>query len=354
MTDQAKEPENRVTLWVDGTLHEGWTAAEVALDLDQLCGGFTLELTREWLKDGRVERLDIPAGAACRLDIDGSTVVTGYVDKAGTRHDGNSHTVSASGRDKAGDLVDCSADIREFHGQKLEAIVAALARPFGVTVKAVTDTGEPFARFAPNAGDSVSECIERLCRQRGVLAWSDGLGAVLIGRVVAGPPVATLARGTHILAAGFDDDHSQRFSEITTKGSREGDDDTDGEATAHGEGRARDAGIKRHRPLLLVPETQGTPQGLGDRAAWEVNHRRAKGRRAILTVRGWAHGGGLWRPGQTVTLADDWLPASGDWLIGSVRLRKGAQGTLAELTCYPPGAFDVLAEPEKGKGDDDD
>lgn len=108
------------------------------------------------------------------------------------------HEVTVTGRDKTGDLLDCSAKVGEHLGQRLEAIVAALAKPYGIGVSVITDTGAVFERFAPNVGDSVGECIERLCRQRGVLAWANGLGNVVIGRGTVGRPVATLRRGDNV------------------------------------------------------------------------------------------------------------------------------------------------------------
>ena len=353
----ADDPENKVVLTVGGQRHDGWKAVSVSLGLDgQLSGGFTLTVSEGWLDAGQLRRLPIAAGSACTLGIDGETVITGWVDTVTPTFSDSEHTVNVTGRDRAGDLLDCSAAVKEWRGAKLETIAGDLSRPFDVAVRAETDTGPPFGRFAVNPGDTVADTIERLCRQRGVLAWSDGLGGLIIGRGAAGQPVAALARGVNLLSAQGGDDASQRYSEVIVRGSREGGDDVDGEDTAQAEGRATDPGIRRHRPLILIAETQGAAVSLAERAAWEVRTRRGKGRRITARVRGWHHAGGLWRPGQTVSLADDWLGVDGLFVVGEVVLDKSEQGTVAGLVLYPPEAFDRLAEPEKdtGGGEDDE
>lgn len=275
-------------------------------------------------------------------------MITGYVDKVSPSFGPTRHEVTVTGRDKTGDLLDCSAKVGEHLDQRLEAIIAALAKPFGIGVSVTTDTGAVFERFAPNVGDSVGECIERLCRQRGVLAWSDGQGNVVIGRGTVGRPVAVLRRGDNVEEASSEHAFDGRYSEITVMGSREGADDLSPEDIAQVRASATDSAITRHRPLIIIPETQGETISLGDRARHEVRVRQGKGQKVTATVTGWTHGGGLWRPGQTVSFSDDWLGVSGNYLVANVTLSKERNGTKAALSLYPPGAFDILAKPSKG------
>lgn len=192
----------------------------------------------------------------------------------------------------------------------------------------------------------VAECIERMCRQRGVLVWSDGLGNLVIGRGAIGRPVVSLVRGENVLEASADRDFTGRFSEIVVKATREGIDGMSAEDVAQIEARVQDAAVKRHRPKIIVPETHGEPVSLKDRADWEYRVSVGRSRKVTTKVHGWRHQGGLWRPGQTVDFSDDWLGVSGGWLVGNVGLAKDGGGSTTTLTLYPPGAFDRLAEPE--------
>jgi len=345
----------KLTLWVDGRIHSGWTAAGVELALTQLSNAFTLEVT-DGTATGQPAPIAISPGAACRLEIAGQRVITGWVDQVSPSFAASSHTIAVSGRDAAGDLCDCSAEIGEWRGQTLETIVAALCRPFGVAVSVQdgVDTGEAFSRFAVSAGDSVQECIERLARQRGLLVWSTGLGGLIIGRGRAGVPVTRLRRGQHILDASGQNSHSERFSRITVMGAKEGASDLWGDDSAtvtQSMGVASDPEITRYRPLILSPETQGSSLSMGERAEWERRSRAGKGRQYSVSVQGWfAIADTLWRPGQTVSLTDDWLGADGDYVVSAVRLDlTDSGGTTAALTLVPPEALDTLAEPEAAK-----
>lgn len=338
------DADNKVTLWVDGRVHQGWTDVKVTLNLDHIAGSFNLTLTEDYLAGAAIQRHRVPAGAACRVDIDGQTVLTGWVDSHTPSYDAGAHSVSVAGRDRTGDLVDCAAEVKEYLDQKLEDIAARLCAPFGIRVVAAADTGDRFARFAVNTGDTVQACIERLCRQRAVMAWSDGLGNLVIGRGTLGEPVARLARGHNVLAASAADDHSKRYSVTVVRGTRETPKTKDAKAGSQSEGVAADPEITRYRPKIMTAETQGAPTTLAERAAHEQRVAKGKSRKVTTTVNGWRHGRGLWRPGQTVAFADDWLGIDGLFLLANVELSKASGGTTAKLTLVPPGAFDQLPE----------
>ncbi|EPY01349.1 phage baseplate assembly protein [Magnetospirillum fulvum] len=342
------EAEHRVTLWVGGQAHEGWENVAVTLNLDHMAGDFILRLTDEYLKDGQLEQHPIDAGAACRVVIDDETVMTGWVDNPIPAFDEKSNIVTVTGRDTTGDLVDCSAEVKEYLNQTLEAVARDMCAPFGIKVVVTTDTGAPFRRVAVNTGDTVQTCIERMCRQRGVLAWSDGLGNLVIGRGTVGEPVAALKRGNNVLAATAPNNFAARFSEIIVRGTRETPDSSDPTAGSQEQGVARDVAVKRHRPKIMVPETQGAIINLTERAAHEQRVAQGKSRCVSVTVLGWRHEGGLWRPGQTVAFSDSRLRINGNWLVANVAfIKSDDDGTVTKLNLYPPGAFDLLAQPEE-------
>jgi prophage tail gpP-like protein len=343
----------KLTLWVDGHIHHGWTAAGVTLGLTQLSNAFTLTVTDKWYdSNGAPTRLDIAPGSACRLEIAGQRLITGYVDQVTPSYSASAHSIAVTGRDTAGDLVDCSAEIAEWRGQKLETIIRALISPYGMrlTVQAGVDSGEAFGRFAVNAGDSVQQTLERLTRQRALLLWSDGLGGLILGRGTVGAPLATLARGQRILSANATNTHADRFSQITVMQSQEAPaDGADAATVTQSLGIAYDPDISRYRPLILVPEAPATTLTMGERAEWERRVRTGKGHKFTLSVQGWFADTAqttLWRPGQTVTFNDDWLGAAGTYLISAVSLNLSTSGSIAGLTLLPPGALDRLVEPD--------
>ena len=90
--------------------------------------------------------------------------------------------LATSGRDKAGDLIDCSAINApgQWNNQKLEKIASAIAAPFGISVSAEVNTGEAFKKFSIEQGETAYEAIHRLCKLRAVLCISDRQGGLLL------------------------------------------------------------------------------------------------------------------------------------------------------------------------------
>jgi prophage tail gpP-like protein len=108
--------------------------------------------------------------------VGGQALIEGFVDAVEPSCDATSHGVRVSGRDSAGDLVDCSAEPGEWHGQPLSQLVSAIGAPFGLRVSAETSLDAPFERFRIQEGETAWAAIERACQMRGVLCLSDGLG----------------------------------------------------------------------------------------------------------------------------------------------------------------------------------
>jgi prophage tail gpP-like protein len=336
-----REYDNEVTLWVDGHLHAGWLDVSVTLNLDHMAGSFTLVLTEEYLDDSGLVRLPVRPGASCRLKIDDVTVLTGWVDTCTHSFAAADRSVTVTGRDRTGDLVDCSAEVKTYRKRKLEDIAADMCAPFGIKVSVADDTGPAIDSVSVNTGDTVQASLERLCRKQGVLVWADGLGNMVLGHAKAGAPVATLERGVNVLSASAADNHSGRFSRIIVRGPSPSPSAISAAVGSHGEGVAEDGEITRYRPKIINAEANGAPTDLTLRAAHERRVAKGKSRAINASVQGWRHDSGLWRPGQCVVFNDDWLDVSGVFVVGNVVLSKNSdKGTVADLKLYPPDAFD--------------
>lgn len=341
-------PEHEIILVLGDAAYLGWTELSVERGIDSLCGAFTLTLTA---REGTgLPAFPIAEGAACEVVLNGAPLITGYVDRVTRRLDAESRGLSVSGRDRACDLVDCSAvnSPGSWKNASLETIARALAAPFGVTLTFTGSTGKPLAKFAIQPGETAFAAIERLCRYRALIAWSDGLGGVTIGNPDPARRSGAVLEGDNLLAFEQDSDASQRFSAYTVKGQASGSDTANGAATAGLKGEARDPLVTRYRPLLIVGEEQSTAASLATRASWEAQTRAARAQRFTATVPGWqASGGDVWQPGARTRCEVPSLGISADLLIERVSLRRGAEdGTTSELTLVPPEAWAQLAEAE--------
>ena len=342
-----------VSLIISGREHVGWTSATVNRSLETISGAFNIALSER--EPGERTPRTIRPGDSCRVQLDGDTVVSGYVDTVTVDYDKGSHTIAVRGRDATGDLVDSSAATSpgEWHNETLENIASALTEPFGIPVRAEVDTGEPFTRFRIEEGESVFEAIERASRFRAVLPISDGAGGLVLGGPSRSRSSVRLERGVNILSASGTASQVGRYSEYMLLGQQQGgswfNDELSAEDIAHVQATAQDRGVGRHRPLTIIGEqSQDNAEAL-ERIQWESNIRAARARSARITVQGWRESpdGALWRPGRLVPVADDWLGIAQTLLISSTSQTLSASGTMTTLDLVPPDAFSQRAEPRQ-------
>lgn len=339
---------HNVELLTSGIRYGGWKSIRVMRGLEQIAGSFELSVSERW--PNQLAQRAIRDGEACQVLIDGQSLITGYVDDVLPSYDDSKHEVTVQGRDRTADLVDCSAlHAGQWRNRTLTQIAADLCAPYGVTVKADVDIGAAFATFKLNDSETVFEVLDRAARLRGVLLVSDGQGGLIITRAATSRIADVLERGRNILAASATLSTRERYRTYVVKGQTWGSDETS--ATDHSARKytAQDTQVGRQRTLILLAEDQADTAACARRAIWERNTRAGKSRRAVITVAGWAHGGGLWQPNTQVRVRDTWLGIDdADLLIVSVTFIVDDLGTRTELTLMQREAFDVLRLRDKG------
>ena len=352
-------------LLVNGRIYSGWTSLGVTRAVDASSGAFTVDLTERWeSRDGagaQIEPWPILPGDACEVRLGGKPLVVGYIDIFRPSFSATDHSINVQGRDKTSDLIDCAAihSPDQWKNIGLLRLAQILAGPFGISVTADVDVGEPFSVCKLQQGETAFDAIERHARQRKVLLMPDGAGGLLITRAGNRRASVGLVQGENILSASGSIDHTQRFSSYLVKGQAAYSADSDGETEAHIEGGVSDSGVKRYRPMLIVAEGGGTAASTKERATWEANSRIGKSAAASLVVQGWRQvpGGPLWEPGMLVTVKAPWLRLDGEMIIRQATFERGESGTTTKLDIVSPQTF--APEPpdskagKKGKGADD-
>lgn len=353
MPDDSGYQAPDVRLEVSGGLYGGWTKISVRRALDAVAGTFDLEVTERW--PGQDSIRPIAQGAPCRVLVDGTPVITGYVDEVAASYDATSHTVSIRGRDKTADIVDCCPPSTQLPGGDIATVARKLCAPFGIGV-VVQASGKSGASFKSNEGDTVFEMLEQLARAQAVLLTTDGSGNLVITRAGKGRAGTSLVLGVNIMRCQASLSMRERFSEYTVRGQSAGSDSWGGEAAAHPKGVARDPGVPRYRPLTVVAEQQSEGGNAQQRAQWEANVRYGKGQTATYTVAGWYGGSRLWMPNTLVNIRDAFLGLVDTWLITGVAWNMDQDGWLTELTVNPREAYDTtpLAARKKKQKDDGD
>ena len=343
----------KATLTVADKVYDGWKNITVTRGIEQIAGTFELGLTERW--PGQVDGRPIRPGESCTVALDGQVVITGFIDDVQPEYDDKNHTLNIAGRDRTGDLVDCSVlpAGRQWSGRTLLQIAVDLCRPFGIPVKAEADVGAAFASFTSQHGETSFEALERGARQRGILLVADGKGGLILTRAGTSRCPTALVEGVNILKANANLSQRDRHSKYIVRTENPGSDWSTPEQNSGAEATATDPNVKRYRPLIIMGEEPGHGESLAQRARWEANVRIGRGSTATITVQGWHHDGGLWQPNTLVDVKSPMLYLDMSMLITSVTYRLGEEGTTCDLGISRPEAFELIAMADKKKKKDE-
>lgn len=339
------DDSNELELRVNGGIFTGWTAVSIRKSLDTMAAGFELQLTAdEDLPDWR-----IPPGEECQIFMGKDAVLVGYVDDLSISYDAGSHALKASGRDRTGDLVDCSAPSKRYASLTLPELAQELAKPYGITVINQAK-GKKFQRSAHSnqPGESVHRVLERRARQESLILLSNATGGLLLTQAgLGGDTGVTIEYGRDIKSANFQHASAELFSEIVVKGQSAGSGTFSLADTVQAKGSVQrsveGSGIRRYRPLCIVAESQADSARCATRARWEAGVREAKSRSWDVTVAGWRDAlGALWDINKFVHLKCPLLGVDEALLITGVDFNRDDSGTSTTLKLTKKDAYAEL------------
>jgi prophage tail gpP-like protein len=343
---------DEIVLKIEGTVYGGWEAVSVRQVLAALASTFRLTITERW--PGQLSRQSVRIGARCEVWIGQERLITGWIEERNRKRDAKTHTITVSGRDITCDLIDCSiaSTPTTWKGQKLERIAADLIKPFGLKLKVQTSTGTAFKIFAAEPGEEVFAAITRACRMRGVIVGTDNAGDVLLFtpslRLVKG----SLEEGRNIQDIDVKDDAKDLFSVYVAKGQAQGGDDNTPDDAAAPSGSAKDIGVTRYRPTVIIADEQGTPASLKTRARWEATTRSAKSQNITIEVRGWRDDEGkLWETGTLIPVHAPSDEVDMTLMISEVEfVVDGSKGKYSRLSLVRKEAFTIEPLDEEDPG----
>lgn len=345
-SDGGVKVEEAATFFVNNKIYEGFKNIKLSRNLTSLTGAFEITLTDKWEIDQEDFELKPGMEIACRLGA--TQLYQGYIDRLSLSLSPSSRNITITGRDKTGDLVDCSIlGNNEFNNMKLEVIAKQLVSPFGVGVIVFSNTGKPINKFTVNQGETVFEALERLAKMRELLLTSSPVGNLVFEKKGVLRASSELIEGINIISAAVNFDNSERFSEYHVKGQTSSvigsaDDNT------KGKGLAKDSGINRYRPMLVIAENSADTDASQKRANWEASFRTAKAMQVNVVTQGWTQKGGeIWATNQTVHIDCRSLGINQDMLISRVKFDQSQDGKRTELELIRPDAFEFKTEIKK-------
>lgn len=336
---------DELTLVIGGRQLTGWSSIRVSRGIEHCPSDFELSLTEQY--PGEADAFVVQPGDACSVLLGSDLVLTGYVDRVHYAISAGQHVVTAIGRSKCSDLVDCAAEWPggQISGSDALGIAQKLAQPYGITVTAPGSKGEIVQQFNLMLGETAFEIIERVCRYGALLAYDQPDGNLLLAQAAQVVAASGFTQGVNVQAATMATSMDQRYSVYlcmmqsmdVTMDIGEG-----GNLLA----LASDENVPRHRNRIIISEAPSGGQDFAQkRATWEANRRIGRSQQLTVITDSWRDQAGvLWTPNTLVPLSLPVLKCGDDdnkliWLITQVTYRRDRDGTTAELVIMRPEAF---------------
>lgn len=338
MVAQYTRDDAKITVVVNGQTFEGWLQSEVDRNLEALAGTFSIPISMVPGSPPAIKRQD-----KVEVRIGDRTVITGFVLAAEPFYRRGECGMRVMGRDRTGDLVNCSAIYKggQWLNVKVDRIIKDIIAPFGLDLVVDTDLGDVVKDFKLGHGETALDAVARAARLRGILITRDDAGRVLLTKAGKDRFKGAIVRGQNVIAMESVGSDEQRHSQYFVYGQAHTVADFD---NARGmKATAKDAEITRYLPLIINADgntTQAELQTLADHTA-RVRRGHSMGFR--YTVEGWTFEGEPWPLNQRVAIYDDVAGLDGaEWLICGVKQTCDLkEGDVTELLVRPIEAYDT-------------
>ena len=331
---------------LNGKQYRNFMAATVELRLDALCNTFSFQIAT---KDN--QPLPFRGNEPCRVVVDGELALTGNIEIVDASYSARQHNITVYGRDKTGDLLDSTigpiSDLRP--PISLKAIVERVISEIGLTgVEVVDEANAPVFNKAedlvsPEPGENAFEFLEKFARKRQVILSSNKDGNILLTTATpkrAQSFIRNVIGGTqnNVKSGTVSYDTTGRFNvykfvsslnpiALNAAGSVGLKDVVDQS------GQQIDTEIRKGRQMVLVSESPFSSSQNSDRAKWEANIRKSRGRAYSATVQGFRNeNGDLWAINTLASVNDEFAGISANMLINTIgfsySLSGGSETTL--------------------------
>ena len=344
-----------ISLDIAGRRFPTWKSASIIFDMETLVTRATFNL---YDPDAlfSIGGDDFVTGQPCAVSIINNLrtapdqVLDGYIIRRRRGLSGSRNVLTVEVADKLVDLLDCSAihKSRTWIRKPFSFIIRDLLFPFSLTLDSTALQTDPvITKFTLQSGESAFDAIERLCRAQAVLPLSSLTGTLVLGNSasLAERSAEDLEVGVNIKELDEEVDWSEQFSEITVLGQSSGDGKRWTKEMLQAAATARDTGVTRYRPKVIISENKATRELLIKRVNWETQVRSGRATTYVATVRGWYQKNRagvpmvLWQKNQRVNLRCAEWGLNEERLITKVELTIGDGGELAKLTLKHPDIF---------------
>lgn len=332
-------PDERVNLIVNGRQYHGWKTASITRSVESLAGKFEFSL----ISTSPIS-IALAPGQVCLVRIGSDTVINGYIDKVNFEISSEQFVYTISGRDRTGDIVDCSSDKGPgtWKNLSLQSYAATLLLPFKINVKRQGSFTDKRTEHTLKVGESPFTSISKGAKARNVLLLTDGDGDLVLSSVGAVRASDPLVYAQNVLKVSGSMDMANRFNKYIVKSQKSSNGGGWTKANTQVQGEATDPEVRSTRVKVFTSETPEDTDTAKKRAGWEAIIRAAQSERFEVTVAGFRQQNrSLWKENQLVTfqLDTDALELLSDFLIISVKYSIGESGYFTVLTLKRSDAY---------------
>lgn len=347
-------------LEVQGIQYGRFTTASAVISLDSIARGFSFTAVS-------TAGLPLPfkGGEPCRVIVDGTPVLDGFIEVVDVDYDAGSHSITIEGRSKTGDLVDSSLEGKEINPPiSLKKIIEDVISEIGLDIAVIDNTGiedfnEAEDKLGPGVGENAFKFIERLARKRQVLLTSNGDSDVVITRsdpteIDVNLQNIVQSNNNNIIKGSVNYDRTQRFRDYLVKSQQNTSSLVFGGSADLSDvvdqgGSALDEDVRSGRKLVMKAEKASSNDQATERAIWEANIRRTRSQVYSATVNEYrTKAGELWSENKIVPITDEFADINARMLINSIEFKFGTtEGRQTVLGFVDKDAYKVaISEPQ--------
>ena len=332
-----------VVLKTNGQVFSGWIAAEVERSINAIAGRFIINFTDKW-QEGQ-HKWHMKSGDSCSIELENETVITGFIDSLKIDLTADARTLSISGRDKTGDLVDSGSLLEEksFADVSLGDMATQAVKGFDVNVSPLSDNSKAKIKATSiQYNETVFEFISRIAHNQGVLCYPDKNGGIIFSDVST-EVIDAISLKNKIIEINAKTDSSKLFHDyivISHNGSAQ-------EQTKTIRKVAQDLKNTTKRRKIIVVSSNTNDAGAQARADWEKACHIARSFQASVKILGWKNSKGqLWDVNKLISLdAEAAGIVKGNYLIESVKFILDARkGQITQLNLVLPNAYNAAPE----------
>ena len=327
--------------------------ARIDLSVENIAGVFSLAFP-QYVGDAIFKKIT-KMGSTAQILIGDVPVITGYIESIQVSNQMGNSRVTLSGRDKTGDLVDCSftATPNEWKKQTVLDIVKNLCAPFGISVvasgNAATAAATVIDTYKAADGVAVFSLISQLCVDNAVMPISIGDGKLTLVRA---EDAVALAEGIdnpgNAISAEFNADNMDRFNQYVVHGQGIETPEKSLDAFLQPFGSFADSIVTRVRTKSLYPENPTTSDRCLARAKWEAKYRAGMSRQFAYTMGNFVMKDGKpWKINSLVALNDNNLKYNGELYCHGVSFQRNGPRDRVVLSLAPKSTFTADGKIEK-------